>query len=294
LNTVGFVYNPEVPNAVVLAEQLSQVAKREGWETWQGSSFDTERLVESARSLQMLVTLGGDGTILRVARVAGPAGVPIVGVNLGRLGFLTEVSKEMIDEMLPRLLQGEGWLETRALLSAELHQDGAEQKLEVTDCDTSREVTVRRESPLRFVALNDITISRGEPCRMIELAISIDGEPLTTIRSDGAIIATPTGSTAYSLSAGGPILYPQMENLLFTPLLTHLKLTPPMVLPGGSKMEFRVFSDNTAMLNVDGQIDVRLMDEAKVVVSLAEPHVQFLRLQSPKYFYHALAERIGW
>lgn len=290
MNTVVFVYNPHLPKAAPLARKLAKVVEGKGWPTWVGSAWDERGLRDRINNARVVVTLGGDGTVLRAARVAGPAGVPLIGVNLGRLGFLTEVTADAAPEALPRLLEGERWVEARSMLVAQLQQPtealppGSEPKSwRPEDCELTD-----------FVALNDITMGRGERWRSVQLRVVIDDSDLTTYRADGVVVSTATGSTAYSLAAGGPILHPSMRNIVVTPLLAHLKLAPSLVLPEGSEVRVQVFTDHSATLSVDGQIDVHLRNGAMVNLRLAQHKALFLRHQRPSYFYETLAERLKW
>ncbi len=286
----ALIYNPHLPKAVSLARQLARVLGEKGWTAWVMSAWDEKSLRDRIDAVRVAVTLGGDGTVLRAARVAGPAGVPLVGVNLGRLGFLTELTADSVEESLPGLLDEPGWVEARAMLVAELLQpvkalpaETEPGQLKVDDCEVSD-----------FVALNDIAVGRGERWRSVRLHVTVDSSYLTTYRADGVVISTATGSTAYSLAAGGPILHPEMRHMLLTPLAVHLKLSPPLVLPEDSVVQVQIFTDHSASLSVDGQIDVHLRNGATIRARLSSHKALFLRNQRPSYFYETLAERLRW
>lgn len=289
MKRVGIICNPHVPKAGSLARDLAKMLGGMGWTTWLGSAWDEESLSGRITTFRAVITLGGDGTILRAARVAGPAGVPLVGVNLGRLGFLTEFTADTVMEGLPQLLEGDHWLEARAMLAASLLQPTVETLEPVEDS-----VPGEDSCDAKFVALNDVVVGRGERWRSVRLEVNVGDAHVATYRGDGLVIATATGSTAYSLSAGGPIMHPQMENMLLTPLLIHLKLAPPLVLPADSEVRVQIFTDHSASLSIDGQIDVNLKSGATVNVRISEHKALFLRRQSPAYFYETLAERLRW
>lgn len=286
----ALVYNPHLPKAAPLAKQLMRLLEEKGWAAWVMSAWDESSLRRHIDAVQVVITLGGDGTVLRAARIAGPAGVPLVGVNLGRLGFLTELNADSAAESLAGLLDKPNWIEARAMLVAELLQplkalpaEAEPGELKVEECEV-----------LDFIALNDIAVGRGERWRSVQLHVTIDDSYLTTYRADGILISTATGSTAYSLAAGGPILHPEMRHILLTPLAVHLKLSPALVLPEDSVVRVQVFTDHSATLSVDGQIDVHLKNGAAVRVRLSKHKALFLRNQQPSYFYETLAERLRW
>lgn len=289
MKRVGIICNPHLAQAGSLARKLAKMLGGLGWNTWLGSAWDEENLRSRIATFRAVITLGGDGTILRAARVAGPAGVPLVGVNLGRLGFLTEFNAETVMEGLPQVLEGGCWVERRAMLAVRLSQPAVETPEVVEgparddDCD---------DCDADFVGLNDAVVGRGERWRSVRLEVSIGNAHLATYRGDGLVISTATGSTAYSLSAGGPIMHPQMDNMLLTPLLIHLRVAPPLVLPPDSLVRVQVFTDHSAALSIDGQMDVRLRSGATVDVRISEHKALFLRRQSPTYFYETLAERL--
>ena len=287
---VGFLYNPHLASAKPLAEQLARAVERSGWSSWVGSAWDEEGLRSAISVLGVVVTLGGDGTILRAARIAGPASVPIIGVNLGRLGFLTELAPQSASNDLLRLLDGDRWVEERAMLAGTLWQP----PFDLPEGADYNRIDVSGGTVLEFVALNDVVAGRGERSRTVQLRTSVNGSVVTTYRADGLVVSTPTGSTAYSLAAGGPILHPLMESILLTPLLVHLKLAPPLVLPGDSEVSIQVRTDHSAVLTIDGQVDIRLRSGAVVTARLAEQKAIFWRRKSQTYFYETLAERLGW
>ncbi|MCJ7654608.1 MAG: NAD(+)/NADH kinase, partial [Dehalococcoidia bacterium] len=209
------------------------------------------------------------GTILRTVRAVSPHAVPIVGINLGNLGFMTELKADEAFDKLPRLLDGDGWIEERSMLEAEL---SSQDKV--------------------FNAMNDVFVGRRSSARLVQIETKVDGEVLATYRADGVIVATATGSTGYSLAAGGPILYPQAKEIIFKPVCPHLALDRAVVLPAEAEIQIRVTTTYEAMLSIDGQVEMPLRsgDEVKVKRSL---HVaQFLRIRPKAYFYSYLESRL--
>jgi len=256
--------------AVEMARQAGEV----GLAAWIGSTWDEEGVSGEIADLDLLVTLGGDGSILRAARMAARWGVPVLGVKMGRLGFLTELEPGQWPAALPRLLAGDYWLEERMMLYAEYHRG--------------------EECRGQYEALNDVVVSRGSLARIVRLETHIDGSFLTTYAADGLIVATATGSTAYAFAAGGPVLPPQLKNILLIPIAPHLSMDRAIVLAQGAVVKVLVHTDHQAILTVDGQFEYELRDGDWVTVQ-ASPHLgRFVRFQDQAYFYRTLMERLRW
>ena len=271
---VVFLYNSRLARAEPLARTLAEVAARRGAATAILSAADERAAADALAAADLAVTLGGDGTILRAARLALASGAPILGVNLGELGFLAELSPSDSLTKLPAVLAGEGWIEERLVLSVAAND----------------RVGQRIAGPL--VALNDVFVGRGELSRVVRIRLSADGQPFTTCHGDGVLVSTPTGSTAYNLAAGGPVLDPRLRSIVLTPVNPYLTFAYPVVLAPDVGMELVVSTDHGAALTVDGQIDVPLPDGAIVRV---EPHpraARFLRLRPPSHFYRDLSGRL--
>jgi len=269
---IGLLHHPKIPESLDLAGEMADQLRAWGASPWMGSAWDEEVVGQHIADLDLVITLGGDGTILRAARMAARHSVPILGLNLGRLGFLAEMEPGDWREKLRRVLAGEYWLEERIMLRAELWRGG--------------------NALGDFEALNDVVIGRASFARVVRLATYIDGSYLTTYVADGLIVATPTGSTAYALSAGGPILPPELRNILIIPVAPYLSLDRAIVLSEGAKVEIRVSTDHRAILTVDGQIHAELEDGDRVAVG-ASPHTcRFVRLQDRAYFYRNLMKRL--
>ena len=273
MERIGLLHHPKLPATQPLAETLARQAEQHGLQAWIGSTWDVESVGGEIANLDLLVTLGGDGSILRAARMGCEQGVPVLGINLGRLGFLTELTAEGWLAALPRLSAGDYWIEERMMLHAEYH---------------------RGEDRRGYRALNDVVVSRGSLARIVRLETHIDGSDLITYAADGLIVATPTGSTAYAFAVGGPVLPPELKNILLIPIAPHLSMDRAIVLSRGAVVRIVVRTDHQAILTVDGQFEYELQDGDLVTVQ-ASPHVgRFVRLQDRAYFYRTLVERLRW
>ncbi len=270
---IGILHHPKISASQSLGAEMVRWLESRGYHAWQGSGWDEEAVRAHIAQLDLLITLGGDGTILRAARMGAPYRVPILGIKMGRLGFLAEVRPEEWQEKLAQVLRGESWLEKRMMLSAELWRNG--QRLH--NCE----------------ALNDVVISRGSLARIIRLATDVDGDHVTTYLGDGLIVSTATGCTAYALACRGPILPPELRSILLVPIAPHLSLDRAIVLAEGATVSIRVSTDHAAILTIDGQSAVDLTHGDQVVVQ-ASPHSGlFVRTQGRGYFYRSLMERLG-
>jgi NAD+ kinase len=274
MKRIGLLHHPKLPETQPLAEKMALEAQDCGFLTWTGSTWDELAVRAQIANLDMLVTLGGDGSILRAARMASAQGIPVLGVNLGRLGFLAELQPDQWTDELPRLAAGEFWIEERMMLYAEYHRG---------------ELCIGQ-----YEALNDVVVSRGSLARMVRLETHIDGSYMTTYAADGLIVATATGSTAYALAAGGPILPPELKNILLIAIAPHLSIDRAIVLAQGALVKIRVETDHQAILTVDGQFEYTLQDGDWVTVQ-AGPHTsRFVRLQDRAYFYGTLIDRLRY
>ncbi len=238
-----------------------------------GESAQLEKKQIAAQADLMLV-LGGDGTMLNAARMVEEHQVPILGINMGGLGFLTEVSLDQLYPSLEKIFAGEYRLEDRLMLRAN-HQRHGEQVAQAT-------------------VLNDVVVSKGTLARMIELQITIDGHFVAKLRGDGLIISTPTGSTAYSLAAGGPILYPSMQGLILTPICPHTLTHRPLLVPSTSSLEVSLHShDEGPMVTFDGQVGVAMTPGDTVTITTSPHRTRLLRLPDRTY-YDVLRMKLKW
>jgi NAD+ kinase len=264
---------PRMPEAFAEAQAMSAFLKDKGVDAPFGSLYDTDlrRRLKNGE-YDMLIAVGGDGSVLRAGHLCAPSGVPILGVNLGRLGFLIQIERHEWREYFEKLLNGEAWIENRMMLRAEHIRSG--------------------ESLGTSNALNEVVVARGQNLRPVRLTASVDGRRLTSYAADGLIASTATGSTAYALAAGGPILPPELRNILLVPIAPHLSVDRAVVLSEGSSVNIVVNSENT-VLSVDGQPPVLLMEEDQVDVTVADVTAQFIRFGDPGYFYRNLTAHMN-
>jgi NAD+ kinase len=275
MKRVGILYHPLNEATHVLAKQLEEFLGSKGFSVWLCSAWEGETAKARLNGTDLILSIGGDGTILRAAQAVALELTPITGVNLGKLGFLTELSVDEAVRKLPALLAGEGWVDERFLL---------EINLSPTD--------EGHESPATFYALNDVVVGRGAVVQVIYVEASIDDELLTTYKADGVIVATATGSTGYALSAGGPILHPQAKEFLLLPILPHLGSAYTMVLPSTAIVKLRVSVTHPATLSIDGHINLPLANGATVTIKHSSNTVRFLRIHSETSFYGSLQQKL--
>jgi NAD+ kinase len=271
---LAVMYHPQVPNAAQYTELVVTSLKAQGLSVSAGSLYDNV-LREAIRQHQydLLVALGGDGTMLRAGHLCAPHNVPILGINLGRFGFLTEINMSDWEQVLPRLTSGDFWLESRMMLQTEhYHADQLSGTWEV---------------------LNETFVGRGESVRQVHLVTYVDGRLLTTYVADGLIASTPTGSTAYAMAAGGPILPPDLRNILLVAVAPHLSIDRAIVLSEGASVSIRVDADHQAILSVDGQPPVELGEGDHIDVRASDHTCNFIRFQDPGYFYRNLTPHMN-
>ena len=262
-----------MPEAIMEAEAMSNYLKDKGVAAAFGSLHD-EILRKRVRrgEFDLLIMAGGDGSVLRAGNLCAPSKVPILGVNLGKLGFLIQIEKEEWREYFDKLLNGEAWIENRMMLHAEHIRSG--------------------EVLGSWKALNEAVVARGQSFRPTHMSASVDGRHLTSYVADGLIAATATGSTAYALAAGGPILPPELRNILLVPIAPHLSVDRAVVLAEGSMVSMKIKGEN-AVLSIDGQSPMALMEEDYVEVRAAEVTAQFVRFGDPGYFYRNLTAHMN-
>jgi NAD+ kinase len=273
IKKIGILYHPMIEAALTQAKELEDFLTARGVSVWLCSAWEGEQARSQVNGTELILTIGGDGTILRAAQVAFPAEVPIIGINLGRLGFMTELSADEAKKKLPALLEGGGWVDERAMLEAELQPGGS-------------------EPPSVFHALNDVVVARGAAVRVVYVEASIDGEVLTTYKGDGVIVATATGSTGYSLAAGGPILHPRAKEFLLLPVMPHLSPAYPMVLPATAVVRLRLATTHQATLGIDGHINLPLTSGAVITVKHSSRVARFLRSRPEAGFYGSLEQKL--
>ena len=283
MRTIGIAAKVTSPAALEYASGVAAGLRERGLEV----VFDEETAqqlngahqgaakAELGKHCDLLITFGGDGTLLSVARHA-PEHVPILGVNMGTLGFLTEVRVEEFPNVLERVLDGNYFVEPRVTFSVSVRGPG-------------------RDSSQRFRVLNDAAINKSAVARIIEMRVSVAGLFVSTFRGDGLIVATPTGSTAYNLSAGGPIIYPTMGAVVITPICPHMLTTRPIVLPDELDIEIGLNTPDSKdiYLTLDGQQGFEISERDRVCVRKSEERV--LLVQSPdKNYFDVLRNKLKW
>ncbi len=260
--------HPKIKDASKFAEQIARYLRSKGLEVGLGV-FSTLQIDDQ----DLLIALGGDGTMLRAGRLCAPKEIPILGINLGKFGFLTEIDRSEWEEALERLLRGEFWIEKRMMLK-------------VTQWRVGQKIG-------QWEALNDAVISRGRFVRPIHLETHVDERFLSTYVADGIILSTPTGSTAYAMAAGGPILPPELHNILLVPLAPHLSIEHAIVLAEGSVVSIVAHTDHEAVLSIDGQPPIDLKGDDHIEIRTGEHMAQFIRFEDPGYFYRNLTPHMN-
>ncbi len=269
IQKVVVLAHPQVREALDEARQVAAFLRGHGVQADAGLLNDAAlRARICHRAYDVLVALGGDGTMLRAGHLAAPCGVPVLGINLGRFGFLIEVQRDQWRRALERLLAGDFRLERRMMLAVSLYRDG--------------------QVAQQWDVVNEAVICRGRAVRPVRLSAYVDGLLLTHYVADGLIVATPTGSTAYALAAGGPILPPELRNILLVPVAPHLSVDRAVVLAEGSSVAVVPHVDHEVVISIDGQDPVNLQPGDEVHLRAGEHSLLFVRFQGPEYFYQVL------
>lgn len=274
--SVGFLFHPQVDRRLPALEAARKVLREHGLESWEVSrdalAAELKRRL-AGQGTRLLVTLGGDGTLLSGGRLAAANGVPLLGVNLGRLGFLTEVEVGELPRALGRFLDGRHRVDARNLLECRVRRDG-------------RRVHTS-------LALNEVVVHRGADPGLIRLGIAIDGEDLGVIDADGVLVATATGSTAYALALGGPILEPDLDDLVVVPMNPFALTVRPIVCTPDRSLNIELPRDQAALV-VDGTNAARLRPGDAIALSAYSKKLQLVRFSPPSRFYQVLRHKLGW
>lgn len=268
------VAHPELAEAIKQAGEITSYLQKQGIAAACGLLTDQEIREEICKkNIDLFVALGGDGTMLRAGNICAPCNIPILGINMGKFGFLAEIRNEEWREVFPRLLEGDFWIEHRMMLRAE-HW---------------------REDQLlgNWEVLNEVVVSRGHSVRPVHLLTYVDGRYLTTYVADALIASTATGSTAYALAAGGPILPPELRNILLVAVAPHLSIDRAIVLAEGSAVTITVQTTHQAVMSPDGLGPIEMISGDRIHTFAAEHSVQFLRFQDPGYFYRNLTPHMS-
>jgi NAD+ kinase len=273
MKTIGIVYHPNREDSSRLAEQLRGLLQQHKVPMWQGSADELARS-GVASELEMVFTLGGDGTIVRTARAMSGCSVPVLGVNLGRLGFLAEVEPDDLERAFWAVVEHRYDVEQRMMLHAEVWR--GERLLAQSE------------------AINDIVLARGGTLSTVQVSIAVDGHYLMTQVADGIIISTPTGTTAYCLAAGGPIVAPDLHCITLTPVAAHLSMAHAVVVPPQREVCLSLVAGSDAVVSVDGQIDLALEPGDRVIGSISERKACFVRFGGDGHFYETVLRRLRW
>ena len=268
---IGVLDHPKIKRSAPLADAVIAWLEERGETVWRGSVWDSADIETHMHETKLLIALGGDGSILRAARASAPHGVPIFSVNLGKLGFLSEASPDDWQAKLVHVLDGQHRLEKRLLLNAKVLRNGAEVG--------------------NMMALNEVVVGRGRQARVLNFDLFVDGDEVTSYVADGLITATPTGSTAYALAAGGPILPPQLPNFVIVPVAPHLSLDRAIVLYEEAVVKLEVHFDHEATITADGQDALDLESGDTIVITKSAYTSLFTRVDDPSYFYKRLMVR---
>jgi NAD+ kinase len=274
IGLIGILHQAKISESHSLAAEIAEWLALQGVASWVCSTDEEELAIEQMNQAALLVVLGGDGSTLHAARLALPHNIPIFGINLGRVGFLSEARPGNWQGRLGKVLRGEYWRENRLMLHAALRRGG-----QILDT---------------FTALNDVVVGRGAHVRVVRFELQVDEDLVTRYTADALIVATPTGSTAYSMAAGGPLLPPQLQNFVVVPVAAHLSLNRALVLHEEAEIAIRVHMDHEATLTADGQARRLLQDGDEVIVRKHEYHACFARVESSGYFYRRLMGRLGF
>jgi NAD+ kinase len=275
MKRAGILYNPMVEHAAPLAEEVGRWwSEQQPDGAWVSSIDDLEVIKQHVAHFDLIIVLGGDGTMLRAARLAAPFAIPVFGINLGRVGFLSEARPGNWSSRLDRVRQGDHWLEQRLMLSAQ--------------------VVRRGEELASLTALNDVVVSRGSMVRVVRFHLYVDDYHVTAYTADALITATPTGSTAYSMAAGGPLLPPELQNFLVIPVAPHLSFERPLILHQDAVITIAVEVEHEAVATADGQDAVNLENGDEVIIRKHDCMSVFARVDGPDYFYHRLMQRLSY
>ena len=272
---IGFAFNPTNEAAVELRDRAVGWAAMRGLTYWTSTAADLEAMHRELPGTDVLVVLGGDGTFLRAARAVADLDVPLLGINVGKIGFLSRVEAGDLVRVLDQLRAGAYTLEHRMALEARILRDGAE-------VDPSE----------RHVALNDVVVARGSLARVVRLDISIDDSHLATFVADGLVVASPTGSTGYSFSAGGPILDPTARNLIVTPIAGYLTTIRSVVVGPSGVVRCCVTDAHEALVSIDGREDVPIAVGDVVEVRALHQSIRFVQPEGSLPFWDLLRQKV--
>ena len=274
MQRVGVLYNPFSEASTRISVEVADWLNERGIRVWRGVSHEGREEPRVLEGLDLLVALGGDGTVLRAARLAIPHGIPVLPVALGHLSFMAELAPAELLSGLELLAGGGGWHDERSLIDATILHEGHDGE------------------PEHFLALNEILVARGEINRVVGIEVEIYDARLTTYHADGMIAATATGSTAYALAAGGPIVDPRSRALVLVPIAAHLTNIPSLILHEDALVRLRLRSRHAAAFSADGRASVPLHEGDVIEIRRAQQTCVFARVHPPSTFYAMLTRRL--
>ncbi len=280
MKKIGIISKPGRPEPLEILKELLPRLRHKGYETYVDPDMSALlKIGGSAREkiashADVVIVLGGDGTMLSVSRLVAEKGIPILGINLGTMGFITEINRDEVFEAIDAMLSDKCVIEERLMLCAKIVRDG--------------------EKVAEYTVLNDVVINKGALARIIDLETSINGSYVTIFRADGLIISTPTGSTAYSLSAGGPILYPTLDSIVLTPICSHTLTNRPIVLPEDFRIEvtLKTLSEDV-YLTLDGQVGFSLRLDDVIEINKSRFKTRLL-IPCERDYFKVLRTKLKW
>jgi NAD+ kinase len=273
---IGFAYNPTNEATIELAARASGWCRVRGVGEWQAQSGDLDRLREELPTTDALVVLGGDGTFLRAARAVAEIDVPLLGLNLGKIGFLSKAEAGELETVLGHIVDGAFTIDERMAIEGRIFRGSGDHSAEED----------------RHIALNDIVVARGALARVCRLDVSIDDTHLATFIADGLVVSSPTGSTGYSFSAGGPILDPASRNLVVTPIAAYLSAIRSVVVSPRQIVRCRVVDAHEALVSVDGREDLPIAVGDSVEVHAIERPIRLIEPKGAQPFWDLLRHKV--
>jgi NAD+ kinase len=275
---IGFAYNPTFEAAIELSARAAGWCRVRGIDEWQAPSGETEALVRELPSTDALVVLGGDGTFLRAARAVSEVDVPLIGINLGKVGFLSKAEAGELEAVLGQIVDGDYRIDERLAIEGRVLPGGRASGSAATT---------------RHFALNDIVIARGSLARVCRLDVEIDDSHLATFIADGLIVASPTGSTGYSFSAGGPILDPVSRNIVVTPIAAYLSAIRSVVVSPQQTVRCTVIDAHEALVSIDGREDLRVAVGDVIEVRAVDRPIRLIEPRGAQPFWDLLRHKVA-
>ncbi|HEV2122007.1 MAG TPA: NAD(+)/NADH kinase [Chloroflexota bacterium] len=274
---IGIVVGRHREDSTDLASKAADIARRGGATVWEAGSWEAPEVQDHLQGTDLVVCFGGDGTIIRGARLAAPFDVPVAGVNFGKMGFLAEFAPEEVTVALPGLFAGEFWIEERITLDVQHRRNG--------------------ERLNSYLTINEAVVGRGRVNRVVRLHTWVDDQYLTSYAADGLLVATPTGSTASNLAAGGPVLPPDMEALVMVPVMPFVSFRNPVVLSASSRVDVQVDVTpapplHEAILSIDGGTTVMVQDGDRLTFTVGDVRCRFARVRARNYFHAMLVPKL--